>query len=106
MNKTDNRKPLEPNWTLEAACIRLLGRARWETTETLSPSQVMEGVAMLQEGLAVEITAEAVRILLRWEWFRQAGLASKPPWEIVASDWETLARIAPWAERQEQLELF
>lgn len=90
---------------LETACRRILGQAKWQTTEALTPSQLMEAVAILREEvLAVEAVAQAVKTLQSWGWFREAGII-KPPWDVTEDDWARLVALAPWAPRAEQTEM-
>lgn len=86
---------------LEAACRRILGRARWETSfEQLSPGQLMEACAMLEEGWDPQIVEEAVFILQRYFWFKMIGI-TVPPWELRDEHWRQLISAAPWGRVQQ-----
>lgn len=81
---------------LEAACRRILGHSRWDGKFShLSPSQIMEACAMLDEGWDPQIVEEAVFILRRYYWFREIGIKI-PPWELEDEHWKQLIAAAPW----------
>lgn len=88
----------------EECCRALMGKAQnnWATTfETLTPTQIMHSVEMLeQQTFPLEVVRDCSYTLIRWGWFRKAGLATKPPWEITNEDWATLIDLAPWEKRK------
>lgn len=84
----------------EEICRKLMGKAanNWATSfETLTPTQIMHGVELLErQAYSVGELNWCHHVLTRWGWFRLAGLATKPPWEITEEDFHKLTEIAPW----------
>lgn len=93
----------------EQTCRLLMGKAQnnWaKSFECPTPTQIMHNLELLEEAgrtLEGEALRERVALLseihdtlMRWGWFRKAGLATKPPWEITRADWEKLIELAPW----------
>lgn len=80
---------------MQGLCLKLLGQSKWATMETLTPSQISYAIDLLDE-FPTEMVNDAVWIMCRWGWFRQAGLATKPPWEITQDDVSRLVYLAPW----------
>lgn len=91
----------------EQICRFILGKAArtWATTfETLTPSQII-GCIDAFELYPMEEVLACQQILQGWMWFRIAGLATKPPWEITLDDIAELNKRAPW-DPSGQLSLF
>lgn len=93
---------------LETTCRRILGQAKWDGRFThLSPGQIMEACAMLDEGWPPDIVEEAVFILRRYFWFKQVGI-EVAPWGLREEHWAELITRAPWGggKQLKQLSLF